>query len=465
MLDQSKELFKRGCKGVLVVNVNTKYLYPFNAERYKNIYERELPCKKSLNLFEYENAYILPAKNEEGLLFGRGGIVDKNGIYVEESGIVSQGRFLHPDGVDSVVNVFGGKYEFDSADANNIDDPVVYLGFVTNHWGHFLMDFTTRLWFFLEHGDKWNGKYVFVVKEGQNFQLINNICRFLSLLGLDLNNLLFVNEVTRFSKIIVPEVSYITNKYYTQEFLEIFDTVASRAKIDSVEVTDKVYLSRASWYKAKSSEVGEELLLDILRSNGFKIISPENYTLDEQIGIIRKSKIVAGITGTITHNMLFARNEQRLLIFNKTYNFNSMQKDINYIRNLLVDYVDAYVSVLPVPLGDGPFAIVYSNELKRYIMDCEWSKPKLELVRKQSENVKKFVQLCRQSLANDRIDLNYISDKNNSAYFDPAHLTMYFADFYLGVEPIKKREVLRGKLNQLVALVRKIKSRIKEKIN
>ena len=208
-----------------------------------------------------------------------------------------------------------------------------------------------------------NLEYVYVIKENAKFELINNIKRFFSLLGLDINRIHFINKPTKFDDVIVPEPSYITNKYYSQEFLEIFDRVAESVQIDNTKKYEGCYLTRSNWYKSKNTEIGEDVLIQLFKENGYKIVSPEKLTLDEQIRYIRQSKIVAGITGTITHNMLFAQNNQKLVIFNKTYNFNSMQKDINIIRKLDITYVDSYISILPVPLGNGPFNIIYNRPI------------------------------------------------------------------------------------------------------
>ena len=50
---------------------------------------------------------------------------------------------------------------------------------------------------------------------------------------------------------------------------------------------------------------------EMIDKAGFKKVYPERCTLDEQIGLIRGADIVAGVSGTITHNMLFAKEGQR----------------------------------------------------------------------------------------------------------------------------------------------------------
>ena len=117
------------------------------------------------------------------------------------------------------------------------------------------------------------------------------------------------------------------------------------------------------------SEFGEEMLIATFKRGGYHIVSPEQLSLDEQISIISGSDEVAGISGTITHNMLFAKPGQKLTIINKTYSLNIMQFDVNEMRRLETTYVDAYISPFPVSLGIGPFIFVYNTYLKNFLKD------------------------------------------------------------------------------------------------
>ena len=103
-----------------------------------------------------------------------------------------------------------------------------------------MVDFTTRLWFTLINKD--NNPIAFVVREHQHIELLSNILRFLELLGIKKDRILLISEPTSFSHVIVPECSYITNRYYSHQFLKVFDFVAENAlKEDGhVQVYNKV---------------------------------------------------------------------------------------------------------------------------------------------------------------------------------------------------------------------------------
>lgn len=396
-------------------------------------------------------------------LFLVGGVISDN-KFIEQSGIISYGRdVLHRD--DAPVRVFGGIYDYGQLEEKN--ETIVYGGLITNHWGHFLVDFTTRLWYVLECDEEY--RVAFVVRENQHLQLISNISRFLELLGISKERVLFINKPTQFSRVIVPECAYITNRYYSHKFLSVFDAVAEAALKSVSEITfeaEKVYFTRNGWHKAQSSEAGEEILVDLFKANGFRVISPEKCTLDQQIAIIRNSRIVAGIEGTIPHNMLFADNGQKLLIINKTYNVNSMQRDINIMRKLDVTFVDAYISVLPVPMGDGPFTLIYSEPLNRFLEEEAWKKPDSKYTRKeyQSKNIRRVIRIARRNIGTGKMNINYIADEGNSAYFDPQHLLMYYSKFYTEVERITLIEKMQAQIMHVYNFMRKVQYRLKDKL-
>ena len=108
--------------------------------------------KQELALWQGKNATILPLwefPEDEDLLFGRGGVVDEAGDYVPLSGIETR-----------IMN----RYPFENPVYR--DEKVVYCGYLVNHWGHFLVEAVTRLWYALEQ-DPTVDKYVFFVDKGE----------------------------------------------------------------------------------------------------------------------------------------------------------------------------------------------------------------------------------------------------------------------------------------------------------
>ena len=398
----------------------TSYITDCMKERYEILSSRILPCKKDLKNITVNNGFLLPViKTDARYMMGRGGVLDQEKRFIPLSGIYSGGNRITilDDKVANPETYMGEGYDFDSSLVTDvIRDEAVYLGFIHNHWGHFLIDFSTRLWFVKEISDK--AKLVFIVKKGQEFSLIPNIKRFLELYGIDHNRIIFVNKITKFDKLIIPEPSYQSNTYYSEAYLRMFECVANNAKYSSTY--KNVYFSRGVFKKALTTEFGGDLIDSVFEKAGFVKIYPEKSSLDEQIGLIRGADIIAGVSGTVTHNMLFAREGQKINIINKTYIMNTMQSDINIMKQLDATYVDAYSAYYPVSLGIGPFLFERTEQLAAFLK-AEYNVD-INYVHESTNNSKDaFKQYMK---AYERLAVNnylkpFFDENEDSAHFYP----------------------------------------------
>ena len=333
------------------------YLYPSHRHQYDLLMGRKLEKKDRLRVVPVTDAYVLPAKPAAGLLFGAGGILDQAMRFVPESAILTRaGVTSYPEPEKREYETYmGNGYDIRSEKADYHDKEVVFLGYMHDHWGHFLVDFSTRLWYVLQAPPE--TEYICTVDLHGDGQLHPNILRFLELLGLNRNNLTFVNEVTQYRKVLIPECAYQTNSYCSDEYLKVFDAIAERISRHA-PVYDHVYFTRCRYGKAAQKELGEKEIEKCFRDNGYRIVSPEQCSLDELVWIIRNAGTIAGVNGSVTHNMLFARNGQTLYILNKTYIKNVVQCDVNLLRHLRVSYVDSFKTFMPVSMGFGPFLLM-----------------------------------------------------------------------------------------------------------
>lgn len=419
------------------------YLYDFNRERYQKLAERGLVCRDDLTAVTVEEGYLLPNRYAPNRLFGHGGVLNAHKEYLKCSEMNAYSKYaVTPKETDEVEIYLGEGYEIDEKDVPYLDEEIIYLGYINNHWGHFLLDSTTRLYPFLKDVDK-RYKYAYLVNEGQDYTPVASIARFFELLGIR-DRLVFINKVTRCRRIVIPEQGYMVNGYYSKEFLALFDTVAGKVDCTKYPFYEKVYYSRSNFKKAKGSEIGEEMLLDLFRKNDFTIIAPEKCTLDEQIAIVRNSKLLAAITGTIPHNLLFAAAGQKILIINKTHNLNVAQMDINEMKKVEATYIDAYLAKFPVLIGMGPFFLYNSEPLRDYITKNHWKNPEGAYTSddKMRENAKNYEHVYRMKYIQN-LNLSYCKDLERFDYFHPQHLLAYEEATYGIVMPASAGEKLQ----------------------
>lgn len=337
------------------------YVNTFLKDEYKKYTNINYKIEKNLNVDNIYNGYVLPVKkyyNPNKTLCGTGGVSDSQGNYVKSSAML---------GYNMSDRLYGG-YNFNKKNVEFINESVVYINHFIHHWGHYLIDVINRLWYILDKNIK-NLKFVYIVREKDSDCIKGNYLELLELLGIKKENLIQINKVTQFKEIIVPEASLYPGKYFTDEYKKIFDKIIENSKIGKIEPKNNIYCSRSQLSKARKKEIGEEKLEKIFKKNNFEIVYMEKMTVREQINVINNAKKIVAVSGTIPHNILFARNNPHVIILNKTYKLNLHQFLINQIVNAKVDFVDTYISPMPIQYGIGPFIMKVTENFKKFCME------------------------------------------------------------------------------------------------
>ena len=341
---------------------NLKYIDDFMSNQYENISKKDYFSEKFLNVTEVENGIILPVLKTDKYnnSKGAGGVVDKNFNYIENSAQLAY----------NMKNRVYGKYTIKEEKVKYINETVVYGNFFYKHWGHFIIDIVSRLWYLLDNNNnKDNVKIVFTTMiNDEETKIDGNYKEFLNLFGISDDRIILISRPTRFKKIIVPECSIYPGKYYTKEYIRIFEKVSSRVE-KKCEIPEKIYLSRSKFKKAKEKEIGEKEIEQFFRNNKYYSISPEKLSLREQIQFFRDSKDIVCVSGTLPHNIMFANEEKNIIIINKTYKINKHQEIINQAKKANVTYLDLHISLLPVAYGKGPFIMTMNRNLKEFAED------------------------------------------------------------------------------------------------
>ena len=336
-----------------MVSINYNYLRPKKSRNLKDRHDKEFVFRSDLKALSYKNATILHLKSFAGdnLLFGRGGVVDENGKYVDISAIDRRVQF-----------------SYDADVINTENRRVVYCGYLVNHWGHFLVEAVQRLWYFLKN-DSNVDCYVFFINTGEERIIKGNYREFFELLGV-WDKIEIINKPTKYKEVIVPELSYKWCSYYSQECKDVFNKVATNIKIKPEwGKYDKIFFTRSQLPNVSKLEFGLDMIDEFFLNNGYKILSPEKSSLSELIYLIRNAKECASISGSLPHNMLFGLDNQKLIIVERNTLNNEIQVDINQIKNLSVIYIDSNIAIYPISLSYGPFILSYKGYLEQYAKD------------------------------------------------------------------------------------------------
>jgi len=339
-------------------HIDYQYLRPKKAAALKKWCDFPVEVRENPAVWQGRNATILPLRRDPGygLLFGKGGVVDESGNYVDLSAIPDRVQFAYP---------------FENADYQ--DKKVVYCGYLVNHWGHFLVEGITRLWYFMEN-DPSIDRYVFFVDENEEREIRGNYREFLELLKI-WDKLDIINKPTTYREVLVPELGIHCRQAYTPKLLRVFDAIADNVVPDpSWETPEKIYYSRSQLQKGIPFEFGFDCLDNFFEKNGYTILYPEKVPLGRMIHYIRNSKVVASLSGSLPHNMLFARQGQKVEIIERLVISDDNQTDVNRMKELDVTYVDANIPVYTIDFV-GPFIMGYTEELRRFAEDRGYCPP------------------------------------------------------------------------------------------
>lgn len=337
-------------------HIDYQYMRPRKAAALKQWCDFPVEVRNSPIVWQGNHATILPLRKDPALQFGRGGVVDSEGNYVELSGIPL--RIQHG-------------YPFENAEYR--DEKVVYCGYLIDHWGHFLIEAVTRLWYFMEN-DATIDKYVFFIEESSDRKITGNYLEFLKLLKI-WDRLEIINRPTTYQEVIVPELGIVCRESYTPKLLKVFDAVAENVVPDpSWETPEKIFYSRSQFAKGKPFEFGFESIDNFFEKNGYTILYPEKVPLSRMIHYIRNSKVVASLSGSLPHNMLFANQGQKLEIVERLVINDDNQTDVNRMRELDVTYIDANMPIYSVNFV-GPVIMGYTEELRHFAEDNGYTAP------------------------------------------------------------------------------------------
>lgn len=335
-----------------------RYLRPKKAASLQGMYSAPFEERENLDIWRGENATILPLREVPGeeLLFGRAGVVDSAGQYVDLSAIDGRVQYAYP---------------FENPEYR--DETVVYCGYLVHHWGHFLIEAVARLWYCLE-ADKSVDKYVFVLKENEARDISGNYREFFRLLKI-WDKVEIINRPITYREVIVPEMGTRVLRYYSPKLLRVFDTIADNVVVDPAWVPkEKIFFTRSSFAQGNGYEFGLEAIDNFFSKNGYAVLAPEKVPLAEVIFYIRSATEIASISGSTPHNMLFARNGQNLIMMERLVMNDDCQLNINLMRQLHVTHVDANFHLYPVDWC-GPYIVGFNDILKRFIDDRKMLPP------------------------------------------------------------------------------------------
>lgn len=262
-----------------------------------------------------------------------GGLCDNEGNYIEESKTVR---------LNDMPVVYDSPNRLDNLPEKFLAGCSLFAGPLFNHFGHFLLESVSRLWGIQVH------EFDNIIYQAPNADglEINPFQLFVfEQLGI-INKIKVISEPMRFERIFVPSPSLVIGSYARSEYSSIFEVIRNMHTCRHPRLETKIYLSRTLLDRGRT--VGEELLQDAFRKDGYEIIHPERMTPQQQVSLFSSATHIAGIQGSAFHNVVYCQPGTKTIMFVREgysmIDFINIDKccnlDASYIEGVMEEFTD-----------------------------------------------------------------------------------------------------------------------------
>lgn len=251
-------------------------------------------------------------------------------------------------GGDRVCSV-NGAFRFGAVpEAEEIKGRSVFLGPLHHHYGHFITEGLSRLWFADFMGDFDN--YIYVPFLGEDAKVNRFHRHFFELLGMDPARIKIVSKGARCENLHVPKQLWNVNSGCNDFMSGVYRRIAERSR-GRVEGA-RYFLTRK---QDRFNRIGNvEAVNKLFEDRGFSVLCPEDLSLECQLRIYSSRAPLAGFPGTALHNVLFSTGGKKILEVGDTRNpraFHRMQVECNRVSGAVAERIDFVGEETDIDLG------------------------------------------------------------------------------------------------------------------
>lgn len=208
-------------------------------------------------------------------------------------------------GGDHVTAINPAEIQIPSRNVKTLEGSSLYLGHHMNHYGHFLTEFLPRLWSPVDFGS-----FDHIVAYPFIFgRPIQSYHRDLAkrIVGFDLfSRLTLTQGDLLFESLSIPESLVHLNQAIHPAVSGVYGAAVARDDTEALDdLSGRIFLSRSS--KLRNQRISNASDVESVFSElDFKILYPEDLSIDEQLKYYSAAKIIAGFSGSGMHNIVFS---------------------------------------------------------------------------------------------------------------------------------------------------------------
>jgi hypothetical protein len=180
-----------------------------------------------------------------------------------------------------------------------VDEPAVWGGCISDHYGHFLTEFVSRLWPLLP-GGKLAGLPV-VFSGLDDWPFVHDWLNAFGVRTIDIPR----RGIVRFKRMYVPEPAWRLNAWVAPEMLDVHRHARRGLNCAPLPSSNVLWLSRLGLDRDRVPY--DEALLEWLLEDYVIPINPQAMTLEEQVCAFEANRTVVGVAGSAFHTALMTR--------------------------------------------------------------------------------------------------------------------------------------------------------------
>ena len=233
---------------------------------------------------------------------------------------------------------------------DHLDGRYIFAGYLFPHYGHFLLESLSRLWFIKKNPDVpilWLGVHNQGEFNAMQLELFD-------LLGVR-NPMHIVTEQTSVGELLVPHDGYVIHTRYTKaqtEALKVRGACKPKAG-------KKVWLSRTKL--DKGIVFNEPEFERLLERDGWTLYHPQEHSIREQVDMLADAEHIAGIEGSALHTLVLIPEFQgRVTIMGRA-------DKVNFDYCLIADVLNLNQRIV------GPKRLQWSSGLMKWEANWVWS--------------------------------------------------------------------------------------------
>ena len=294
-----------------------------------------------------------------------------------------------------------------------IDEDVVFLGPLSKHYGHFILEGIARLWYFLDADHLKRYKAVYIAEPGMD--RFNDLFTFF---GLPAERLIRIDRPTAFRTVVVPEQSMRLQDRCHPLYKATINRITLRIPPGPHR---KVYFSKEM--RGNYRGIGEKPMEDVFVRNGYELFYPERLSMFDTLSILKGCESFAASSGTNAHNAVFLNDGAQCISLNRSPHVHPVQTQIDRMKGLDAVYVEAHVSLLPADWSVGPFLFGPTRHVMAFFDHQGFAWERQALQAPFPHYLAEFMKIWGL----------FYNDPRRQAYLEPQEQTVAFIDLVASV--------------------------------